>query len=72
MEWLNLLKPMKTRNNEKSHQLLGGDVKNVTNGLIFAKAAGIPLTFKEASQMDLAEKRHNKRVEEIVIPGRIE
>jgi len=34
----------------------GGDVKNVSNGLIYAKPAGLPLTFKEASQMDLARK----------------
>jgi len=40
----------------EAQYLAGDNVKNVTNGLIYAKAAGIPLTFKEASKMDLARK----------------
>ena len=32
--------------------LADGDVKNVVNGLIYAKAKNINLTFKEAAQLD--------------------
>lgn len=38
----------------EAHYLAGGNVNTVSNGLIYAKAAGKPLTFKEASRMDLA------------------
>lgn len=35
--------------------LAGGNVNNVVDGLIYAKARGIDLSYKKASQMDLAK-----------------
>jgi uncharacterized protein YqfA (UPF0365 family) len=36
--------------------LSGGDVKNVVDGLIYANAKNIELTFKEASLLDLQKR----------------
>ena len=36
--------------------LAGGNIDNVSKGLIFAKASGIKLSFKDAAQLDLAKK----------------
>lgn len=36
--------------------LAGGNVDNVTNGMIYAKANGIELSFKAASRLELAQK----------------
>ena len=40
----------------EAHCLAGGDVEKVVTGMIYAKNKSISLTFKEASQIDLAKK----------------
>ncbi len=42
-----------TRAELEACYLSGGDVKNVVNGLIFAKNKGVDLSIKEAMQLDL-------------------
>ncbi len=43
-------------NDFESFALTGGDLKNVVNGLIYAKARNIDLTFKEACHLDIQKK----------------
>jgi len=40
----------------EAQYLAGGNVKNLTDGLILANASGIQLSFSEASRLDLARK----------------
>lgn len=37
----------------ETHMITGGDISNVVDGLLFAKAHSIPLTFQEAAKIDL-------------------
>lgn len=41
----------------EAHMLAGGDINNVIDGLLFAKAHGISLTFREAANIDM--RRHD-------------
>lgn len=43
--------------------LAGGNIDNVTKGMIYAKANGIELSFKVASRLELAQKNIIKELE---------
>ena len=44
------------RNDLEALYLAGGNIDNVTEGMIYANAKGIELSFKVASKLDLAQK----------------
>lgn len=37
----------------EAHMIAGGDISNVINGLLYAKAHDIPFTFQEAAKIDM-------------------
>ncbi|PKP46840.1 MAG: hypothetical protein CVT94_13255 [Bacteroidetes bacterium HGW-Bacteroidetes-11] len=45
------------RDELEAHYLAGGDIQKVTDSLIQSKTFGRKLSFKEAAQMDLANKK---------------
>jgi len=47
----------------QAHHLAGGNIENLTKGMIYAKANGIKLSFREASKLDLARKDIIKEIQ---------
>ncbi len=47
----------------QAHHLAGGNIENLTNGMIYANDNGIKLSFKEASKLDLAGKDIIKEIQ---------
>lgn len=41
----------------ETHMINGGDISNVINGMLYAKAYEIPLNFQEAAKLDM--KKHD-------------
>ncbi|MGL4461483.1 MAG: flotillin-like FloA family protein, partial [Planctomycetia bacterium] len=52
----------------ESHYLAGGNVPNVVRALIAADRAGIPLTYKQATAIDLAGRNVLEAVQTSVLP----
>lgn len=61
-----------SRDQLEAHYLAGGRVNAVTNALISADKANIPLTFKEATAIDLAGRDVLQAVQMSVNPKIIE
>ena len=61
-----------TRNDLEAHYLAGGRINSVVNALISADKANIPLTFKEATAIDLAGRDVFEAVQMSVNPRVIE
>ena len=47
----------------QAHHLAGGNIENLTNGMIYAKDNGIKLSFRETSKLDLARKDIKKEIQ---------
>ena len=56
----------------EAHYLAGGNVTNVTNALISANKANLPLTFEKAAAIDLAGRDVLEAVKMSVVPKIIE
>ncbi len=56
----------------EAHYLAGGNVRNVTNALISANKANLPLTFEKAAAIDLAGRDVLEAVKMSVVPKIIE